>query len=73
MARCDSDIDLALEGLAPASTFRAMARAAEAAGRHVELVPLEDARPEVLAIIEREGRVIRDDRRPVGPEASRPA
>lgn len=57
-ARPDSDIDLAVEGLAAADTFRALARAAEAAGRHVDLVPLEGARPEVLAIIEREGEVL---------------
>jgi uncharacterized protein len=57
-ARPDSDIDLAVEGLAPAQTFRAMARAAGVAGRHVDLVPIEDARPEVLAIIAREGEVI---------------
>lgn len=56
--RPDSDIDLAVEGLPPELTFRAMARAAEVAGRHVDLVPLETARPEVLAIIEREGEVI---------------
>jgi len=56
-ARPDSDIDLAVEGLAPAETFRALARAAEVAGRHVDLVPLEGTRPEVLAIIEREGEV----------------
>jgi predicted nucleotidyltransferase len=56
-ARPDSDIDLAVEGLPPTATFRAMARAAEVAGRHVDLVPLEGVRPEVLAIIEREGEV----------------
>ena len=56
--RPDSDIDLAVEGLPPELTFRAMARAADIAGRHVDLVPLETARPEVLAIIEREGEVI---------------
>jgi len=56
-ARPESDIDLAVEGLPPAQTFRAMARAAEAAGRHVDLVPVEGTRPEILAIIEREGEV----------------
>ena len=68
-----SDIDLAVEGLPPEQTFRAMARAADVAGRNVDLVPLEDARPEVLAIIEREGEVIRDDRQPLGPATSRAA
>jgi uncharacterized protein len=57
-ARPHSDIDLAVEGLSPSQTFRAMARAAEVAGRHVDLVPIEGARPEVLAIIEREGEVL---------------
>ena len=60
-ARPDSDIDIALEGLPPGQTFHAMARAAEVAGRNVDLVPLEGARPAVLAIIDREGEVIRDN------------
>jgi len=50
-------IDIALEGLPPGQTFHAMARAAEVAGRNVDLVPLEGARPAVLAIIDREGEV----------------
>jgi len=70
-ARPDSDIDLAVEGLAPADTFRALARATGVAGRHVDLVPLEDARPEVLAIIAREGEVLFD--RPSGTGSSRAA
>ena len=57
-ARPDSDIDIALEGLPPGQTFHAMARAAEVAGRNVDLVPMEGARPEVLAIIDREGEVL---------------
>jgi len=61
-ARPGSDIDLAVEGLAPAQTFRAMARAAGVAGRHVDLVSMEDARPEVLSIIQREGEVILGNR-----------
>jgi predicted nucleotidyltransferase len=40
-ARPDSDIDIALEGLPPGQTFHAMARAAEVAGRNVDLVPME--------------------------------
>jgi predicted nucleotidyltransferase len=60
-ARPDSDIDIALEGLPPGQTFHAMARAAEVAGRNVDLVPMEGARPEVLATIDREGEVIRDN------------
>jgi predicted nucleotidyltransferase len=60
-ARPDSDIDIALEGLPPGQTFHAMARAAEVAGRNVDLVPMEGARPEVLALIAREGEVIRGD------------
>ena len=70
-ARADSDIDLALMGL-PRANASAMARAAEVAARDVDLVPLEDARPEVIAMIEREGEVIRDDFQPLhqitGPE-----
>ena len=69
-AREESDIDLAVEGLAPGHLFRTMARAAEVAGRPVDLVPLEDARPEVLAILAVEGQVIRDERptrRPPAP------
>jgi predicted nucleotidyltransferase len=72
-ARPDSDIDLAVEGLPPGQTFRAMARAAEAAGRHVDLVPIEGARPEVLAIIEREGEVILGNQRPAGTGSPRAA
>jgi hypothetical protein len=43
----------------PGQTVHAMARAADVAGRNVDLVPMEGARPEVLAIIDREGEVIR--------------
>jgi uncharacterized protein len=60
IAHRDSDIDLAVEGLAPGATFRAMARCHDVAGRHVDLVPLEDARPEVCAIIGRNGETILD-------------
>ena len=72
-ARSDSDIDLAVAGLSPGQTFRAMARAAEVAGRDVDLVSIEDARPGVLAIIGREGEVIHDDSQPVGPKTSNAA
>ena len=70
-ARPDSDIDLAVEGLPPAQTFHAMARAASVAGRHVDLVPIEGARPEVLATIERDGEVLLGG--PAGTNAPRAA
>ena len=62
IANAASDIDLAVEGLARDALFRAMARAADVAGRPVDIVPLEDVRPRLLAIIERDGQVIRDER-----------
>ncbi len=37
-----SDIDLAVEGVAPERHFAALARACEVAGGQVDLVPLED-------------------------------
>jgi predicted nucleotidyltransferase len=72
-ARPDSDIDLAVEGLPPERTFRALARAAEVAGRQVDLVPIESARPEVLAIIEREGEVILGQSQPTRTRSPRTA
>jgi uncharacterized protein len=60
LAHPDSDIDLAVEGLPPAATLRAMTRCDDVAGRHVDLVPLEEARPEVRAIIARDGETILD-------------
>lgn len=58
LAHEHSDIDLAVQGLPARRYFDAMARAAEVAGRHVDLVPLEDARPEVVAIVERDGESV---------------
>jgi uncharacterized protein len=54
-----SDIDLAVEGLAPAHLFRAGAvLEREAAGFEVDLVPLEDADPEYRAEAEATGLVL---------------
>ncbi|MGI0135164.1 MAG: nucleotidyltransferase family protein [Candidatus Micrarchaeaceae archaeon] len=38
----DSDVDLAVSGLPPEAFFRAMARAARALGRSIDLVDLDD-------------------------------
>jgi predicted nucleotidyltransferase len=48
-----SDIDLAVEGLAPTDYFRALSACWELLpqGIHLDLVPLEDARPELRARI----------------------
>lgn len=53
-----SDVDLAVEGLAAGTYFHAVDRAAEAAGVPVDLVPLEEASPELRALIEEEGEVL---------------
>ncbi|MBI5525420.1 MAG: nucleotidyltransferase domain-containing protein [Deltaproteobacteria bacterium] len=62
MARSDADIDLAVEGLAPAMYFRALAVLAGIAGRSVDLIMIEEASPAVLGIIG-EGEVLHDDQR----------
>lgn len=56
----DSDIDLAVEGLAPELHFTAMGRAWHAAGRPVDLVRLEDAPPALRARVLSDGEVLRD-------------
>lgn len=56
----ESDLDLAVEGLPPAEYFEAMARAAAAAGRPVDLVRLEEARPTLRDRILFEGELIHD-------------
>ena len=55
-----SDIDLAVEGLAPAVYFRALAQVWQLLPLDVELdlVPLETARPELLEHIAEEGIVL---------------
>ncbi len=58
LARADSDIDLAVAGLAPADYFRALGRVETAAGRRVDLVPLEEASPELLRRIHETGEVL---------------
>ncbi len=51
-----SDIDMVVEGIAPAAFFRAWSQAArEARGFELDLVPLEDARPWVPAVLAASG------------------
>jgi predicted nucleotidyltransferase len=40
-----SDIDLAVEGLAPSRFFRALARACDAAGHEIDLIDLDEDNP----------------------------
>lgn len=57
--RLGSDIDLAVEGLAPGLFFRAGADLeAEARGFSVDLVPIESAQPPFLDAARREGVVL---------------
>ena len=58
LAHNDTDIDLAVEGLAPKRYFEALARCADVAGRNVDLVPMEEAIPELLRIIRTKGEVL---------------
>jgi predicted nucleotidyltransferase len=58
LARDDSDIDLAVAGLAPADYFRALGRTEQAAGGRVDLVPIDEASPELLRRIEETGEVL---------------
>ncbi len=50
-----SDLDLAVSGLARERYWEALAACHEVAGRHVDLVPLEDASPSLRERIETEG------------------
>lgn len=54
-ATSESDVDLAVEGLAPADLLAAMAVAAERIGRPVDLVRLEEASPSMASRIGDEG------------------
>ncbi|MCC6624197.1 MAG: nucleotidyltransferase domain-containing protein [Deltaproteobacteria bacterium] len=53
-----SDIDLAVAGLAPERYWEALWRAAEIAGRDVDLVPLEEASESLRERIETSGEVL---------------
>jgi predicted nucleotidyltransferase len=53
-----SDLDLAVQGLAPERYWEALWRCAEAAGRDVDLVLLEEASPDLLEAVEAEGEVL---------------
>jgi predicted nucleotidyltransferase len=53
-----SDIDLGVEGLAPERYWEALWRCAAAAGRHVDLVPLEDVGDSLRAHIAAFGEVL---------------
>lgn len=56
--RDNSDIDLAVSGLAPHLFFRAMGMATEALGRTVDLIDLDDASPFTVYLKE-EGDLLR--------------
>lgn len=53
-----SDVDLAVAGLAPERYWEALWRCEDVAGRHVDLVPLEDASGSLLERIESEGETL---------------
>jgi len=55
-----SDIDLAVEGLLPEKYFRALAVIWELlpSGLKLDLVPLEDARPDLVDIVREEGELL---------------
>jgi predicted nucleotidyltransferase len=56
--REDSDIDLAVDGLAPRDYWRALDRLISTAGRAVDLVPLEGAPESLRDRLAREGEVL---------------
>ncbi|MSP59786.1 MAG: nucleotidyltransferase domain-containing protein [Myxococcales bacterium] len=53
-----SDIDLAVLGLAPRDYWRALDRLCLAAGRPVDLVPIEEASDSLLARLEAAGEIL---------------
>ena len=55
-----SDVDVAVEGLAPDRYWEGLWRCSEAVGRHVDLVPLEDASQTLRDRIAREGEVLHE-------------
>jgi len=60
IAHLDSDIDLAVVGLPAERYFDALARCARVAGRVVDLVRFEEARPGQIASISESGEVLYD-------------
>ena len=59
-AHAGSDIDLAVEGLPPEKYFRVLADIWERlpAGFELDLVPLEDAKPDLVALVLEEGELL---------------
>ena len=53
-----SDVDLAVEGLAPERYFQALADLMDLVGGPVDLVRIEDAVPSLRSCIEEEGRIL---------------
>jgi len=53
-----SDVDIAVRGLAGDKYWEALGRAEDLMGRHVDLVPLEQARPTLVARIAAVGEVL---------------
>jgi predicted nucleotidyltransferase len=58
--RTDSDLDLAVAGVADDRFFRAGAELEAAAGRPVDLIPLESASAALLAEVGRAGIILHD-------------
>lgn len=53
-----SDIDLVVEGLPPERYVRALADISSLSDRDIDLIPMEDASPEMLAHVRTCGRVL---------------
>lgn len=53
-----SDIDIAVEGLAPERYWEALWRCSEALGHDVDLVPIEGASPALRETVEVDGEVL---------------
>lgn len=56
--RPDSDVDLAVTGLPARVYFKAVSRASDVVGRHVDLVDLDDKTPRV-SYLRRSGDLVR--------------
>jgi predicted nucleotidyltransferase len=69
--REQSDLDLAVEGVAPARLGAAWDRATEICSDRVDLVALEEADESLVRRIEREGELIHDGRGPRTGESPR--
>lgn len=57
-----SDVDLAVEGIAPAAIFRAAVTAESILGRTVDLVDLREAPPSLVRRLDLEGEVLHGKR-----------